>query len=58
MKEPCGCEITVDPKTQFETIVECEKHKMLWKDILKKTNKLIKKLKINEKQSKKLTKRR
>lgn len=26
MKEKCGCEVTVDPKTQFETVRPCKKH--------------------------------
>lgn len=36
MKEKCGCKVTVDPKTQFETVIPCEKHdtwKHFWVEI-------------------------
>lgn len=30
MIEKCGCKVTVDPKTQFETVEPCDKHNT-WK---------------------------
>lgn len=44
MTEKCGCKVTVDPKTQFETVKPCEKHDT-WKKFTKAMPKLLKKFK-------------
>lgn len=41
MIEKCGCRVTVDSKTQFETVVPCEKHDT-WKRFMNAMPKILK----------------
>ncbi len=46
MREKCGCKVTVDPKTQFETVEPCDEHNSM-KRFIKAMPKIIKELRTN-----------